>query len=163
MERLFIIILFCCFDAAYFDCSIKSLFADFVRWSVTGGLLPGDAIFSSVDCNPWNISWAKVNAICVCVCVWVWVWVWVCLCVCLCVCVCVLVVWTCNCSSNLPFVEWTRTVALLLQDESHPCALKSESFYASSSTGSTPSKLAPGCLGSVGCSPLPSPQQPARK
>eukprot|EP00048_Salpingoeca_helianthica_P015796 m.228656 g.228656 ORF g.228656 m.228656 type:complete len:388 (-) comp17552_c0_seq1:53-1216(-) len=32
---------------------------DFVHWSVTGGALPGDAIFASIDCNPWNISWAK--------------------------------------------------------------------------------------------------------
>lgn len=32
---------------------------DFVTWEVTGGLLPGDAIFTSADCATWNISWAK--------------------------------------------------------------------------------------------------------
>jgi hypothetical protein len=37
----------------------KSL--DFVNWVVDDGLtsLPADAIFTSIDCNPWNISWAQ--------------------------------------------------------------------------------------------------------
>jgi hypothetical protein len=32
---------------------------DFVIWNVSGYRLPNDAIFSSVDCNPWNIAWAQ--------------------------------------------------------------------------------------------------------
>ena len=32
---------------------------DFLTWFVEGSNLPGDAIFSSIDCNRWNISWAK--------------------------------------------------------------------------------------------------------
>lgn len=32
---------------------------DFVTWLVTGAGLPGDAMFSSLDCNSWNISWAS--------------------------------------------------------------------------------------------------------
>eukprot|EP01116_Phalansterium_solitarium_P006220 TRINITY_DN18525_c0_g1_i1.p1 TRINITY_DN18525_c0_g1~~TRINITY_DN18525_c0_g1_i1.p1 ORF type:complete len:544 (+),score=170.09 TRINITY_DN18525_c0_g1_i1:155-1786(+) len=31
---------------------------DFVTWKVDGFDLPDDAIFSSTDCNPWNITWA---------------------------------------------------------------------------------------------------------
>ena len=31
-----------------------------MSWEVDGGLLPGDAIFTSLDCATWNISWAKV-------------------------------------------------------------------------------------------------------
>lgn len=34
---------------------------DFVTWEVAGAGLPGDAIFTSLDCNVWNISWAKVS------------------------------------------------------------------------------------------------------
>ena len=36
---------------------------DFVHWEVDGADLPGDAIFSSVDCAGWNVSWA--NGTCV--------------------------------------------------------------------------------------------------
>lgn len=32
--------------------------ADFVNWQISGFSLPGDSIFSPLDCNPWNISWA---------------------------------------------------------------------------------------------------------
>lgn len=31
---------------------------DFVHWLTAGTNLPGDALFTSVDCNAWNISWA---------------------------------------------------------------------------------------------------------
>lgn len=31
---------------------------NFVNWIVQDFDLPGDAIFSSVDCNPWNVTWA---------------------------------------------------------------------------------------------------------
>jgi hypothetical protein len=31
---------------------------DFVTWEVSGYRLPDDAIFSSIDCNNWNIPWA---------------------------------------------------------------------------------------------------------
>jgi hypothetical protein len=31
---------------------------DFVNWQISGFSLPGDSIFSPLDCNPWNISWA---------------------------------------------------------------------------------------------------------
>lgn len=32
---------------------------DFVTWLVTGAGLPGDAIFTSLDCNKWDVSWAS--------------------------------------------------------------------------------------------------------
>lgn len=31
---------------------------DFVNWYTRGPRLPGDAIFSSADCNGWNVQWA---------------------------------------------------------------------------------------------------------
>eukprot|EP00035_Acanthoeca_spectabilis_P001937 m.83830 g.83830 ORF g.83830 m.83830 type:complete len:470 (+) comp11244_c0_seq2:30-1439(+) len=37
--------------------------ADFVTWNVIGEGLPNDAIFSSLDCNDWNVSWAKGGCI----------------------------------------------------------------------------------------------------
>jgi Trpc4-associated protein len=69
----------------------------------------------------------------------------------------------CIFSSNIPFVEWTRTVALLLEDEAHPCALKSQAFYTAASVSSTLVKNPSASLGSTCCSPLPSPQQSVRK
>eukprot|EP00043_Microstomoeca_roanoka_P007652 m.73780 g.73780 ORF g.73780 m.73780 type:complete len:83 (-) comp13914_c0_seq7:127-375(-) len=33
---------------------------DFVSWVVNGSGLPNDALFTSLDCNAWNISWAQV-------------------------------------------------------------------------------------------------------
>ena len=32
--------------------------ADFTTWEVTGGLLPGDVIFSAADCAGWGVPWA---------------------------------------------------------------------------------------------------------
>ena len=43
------------------------LTSDFVKWEVSGEGLPNDALFTSQDCNAWNISWAKVLITCVCV------------------------------------------------------------------------------------------------
>lgn len=31
---------------------------DFVTWEVTGGPLPGDVLFSSLDCEHWDVPWA---------------------------------------------------------------------------------------------------------
>lgn len=36
---------------------------DFVTWTTTGPEVPGDAIFTSTDCNSWNISWAKPGCV----------------------------------------------------------------------------------------------------
>lgn len=36
---------------------------DFEQWDVTGGGLPGDAIFAAADCQPWNVSWAPGGCI----------------------------------------------------------------------------------------------------
>jgi hypothetical protein len=33
--------------------------ADFVHWITNGEHLPGDAIFTSTDCDPWRIQWAS--------------------------------------------------------------------------------------------------------
>jgi Trpc4-associated protein len=67
------------------------------------------------------------------------------------------------CSSNIPFVEWTRTVSLLLEDEAHPLALKSETFYTTTSASSPLVKNTALIVGSVCCSPLPAPQLSARQ
>jgi hypothetical protein len=34
---------------------------DFVQWEVNGGGLPGDVIFSSEDCNGWNVPWSGTS------------------------------------------------------------------------------------------------------
>ena len=31
--------------------------SDFVHWDVTGAGLPGDAMFSSIDCDAWDVPW----------------------------------------------------------------------------------------------------------
>lgn len=39
--------------------------ADFISWEVSGGAnpLPEDVIFSHLDCNGWNVSWASGGCI----------------------------------------------------------------------------------------------------
>jgi hypothetical protein len=37
--------------------------ADFVTWETTGGLLPGDVIFSHQDCAAWDVPWAAGGCI----------------------------------------------------------------------------------------------------
>ena len=37
--------------------------ADFATWRVAGPGLPGDAIFSAMDCQGWNVSWAAGGCI----------------------------------------------------------------------------------------------------
>lgn len=37
--------------------------ADFVNWRTAGQNLPNDAIFSYLDCNKWNVSWANKTCV----------------------------------------------------------------------------------------------------